>query len=73
MLIPRRGWSMIDAPGGPFWLPQADAAFTEALRATLRPNIPVIELDCNVNDAEFADRCAEELLAHLADSLRSPR
>ena len=73
VLIPRRGWSMIDAPGGPFWLPQADAAFTEALRATLRPNIPVIELDCNVNDAEFADRCAEELLAHLADSLRSPR
>jgi hypothetical protein len=39
-----------------------------ALRGRLRPDIPVIEMDCNINDPEFADRCAESLL----DSLKKP-
>jgi uncharacterized protein (UPF0261 family) len=65
VLIPLQGWSMIDAPGQPFWLPEADAAFADALRATLREDIPIIELDCNVNDPLFASRCAHELLAYL--------
>lgn len=62
VLLPLRGWSMIDAPGGPFWWPEADHAFAEALKAALRPDISVLELDCNVNDPEFARRCAETLL-----------
>jgi uncharacterized protein (UPF0261 family) len=69
VLVPLRGWSMIDAPGGPFWWPEANHAFLEALKAKLRPDIPLIELDCNVNDAEFARRCAEMLL----EFLRQPR
>jgi len=63
VLLPLRGWSMIDAPGGPFWWPEADHAFAQSLKAALRPDIPVLELDCNVNDPEFARRCAETLLA----------
>ena len=65
VLIPLRGWSMIDSPGGPFWWPEANQAFVEALKADLRPGIPVIEVDANVNDAEFARRCAEELLKRM--------
>ncbi len=70
VLIPLRGWSMIDSPGGPFWWPEADQAFADALKATLRPGIPVIEIDANVNDPEFSQRCAETLLEQLANKLR---
>jgi uncharacterized protein (UPF0261 family) len=31
----------------------------------LKPGIPVIEMDNNVNDPEFADRAVETLLAML--------
>jgi len=67
VLIPLRGWSMIDSPGGPFWWPEADRAFADALKTRLRPDIPVIEIDANVNHPEFARRCAEELLAEMRD------
>jgi uncharacterized protein (UPF0261 family) len=65
VLLPRRGWSMIDAPGGPFWWPEADQAFADALKKNLRPDIPVVEMDVNVNDAAFARRCAEALLDNI--------
>jgi len=65
VLLPLQGLSMIDAPGGPFWWPEADAAFVAALKAGLRPGIPVIEMDCNVNDPPFAERCARCLLENL--------
>jgi uncharacterized protein (UPF0261 family) len=65
VLIPLKGLSMIDAPGGPFWWPEADQALFDSLRRRLRPDIPVIEIDANVNDAEFARQCAETLLASM--------
>ena len=65
VLIPLRGLSMIDAEGEPFWWPEADRALAEALKENLRDDIPVIEMDCTVNDPEFARKCAETLLAML--------
>jgi uncharacterized protein (UPF0261 family) len=65
VLIPLGGVSMIDAPGEPFWWPEANAALFEALKGNLRPDIPVIELDSNVNDPQFAHRCAEVLLESM--------
>ena len=67
VLIPLGGWSMIDAPGGPFWWPEADQAFADALKSALRSDIPVIEIDANVNDPEFARQCAETLLREMKD------
>ena len=72
VLLPLQGVSMIDAPGGPFWWPEADAAFAAALRARLRPDIPVIEMNCNINDPAFAERCAQCLLDHLKHSRKDP-
>ena len=66
VLLPLRGVSMLDRPGEPFWNPAADAACYEALRRNLRPEIRCIEIDANINDHEFADRAAEELLTRLA-------
>jgi len=65
VLLPLGGWSMIDAPGGPFWWPEADQALADALKSRLRPDIAVIEMDCNVNDPEFARRAAETLLTAI--------
>jgi uncharacterized protein (UPF0261 family) len=70
LIIPTRGFSMIDAPGGSFWSPEADGALIQALKSHLRPGIPVIELDCNINDPVFAETCAETLLRHVAAGAR---
>jgi len=64
VLLPLGGLSMIDAPGAPFWWPEADKALFDSLKERLRPDIPVIEIDANVNDPEFAGRCAETLLGY---------
>jgi uncharacterized protein (UPF0261 family) len=65
VLIPLKGVSQLDSPGGAFWDPQADRACFEAIKRNLKPNIPVNELDNNINDPEFADRAAETLLEML--------
>lgn len=65
ILFPLKGVSQLDSPGGAFWDPQADRACFEAIKGKLKPGIPIIELDNNINDPEFADRAAETLLDML--------
>jgi len=66
LLLPQKGFSVIAAPGGTFHDPAADEAFFQEVKKNLRPSIPVIEMDCVVNDQEFAERCAQVLLAQIA-------
>jgi uncharacterized protein (UPF0261 family) len=66
VLLPLRGVSQLDSEGGAFWWPEADAALFDAIRKNLRKDIPLHELDYNVNDPEFADAAAQVLL-HLVD------
>jgi uncharacterized protein (UPF0261 family) len=66
--LPLKGVSMLDAPGKEFWWPEADGALFEAVKQHRRPNIPVYELDHNINDDEFADAVAEKLLGFLRSS-----
>lgn len=65
ILLPLKGVSMLDSPGGDFWDPEADQACFNAIKQNIRPGIPVIELDYNINDPEFADKAAETLLEML--------
>lgn len=65
ILIPLKGVSMLDSPGGDFWDPEADTACFDAIKANLRPGIPVIEMENNINDPEFADAVADTLLNML--------
>jgi uncharacterized protein (UPF0261 family) len=65
VVLPLKGVSQLDSPGGQFWDPEADGACYETIKKDLRSGIPVIELDHNINDAEFADKCAELLLDML--------
>jgi uncharacterized protein (UPF0261 family) len=65
VLLPLHGLSMIGKPGGPFHWPEADQALFATLKDRLRPQIAVIELEANINDAAFAEACAAELLKHI--------
>jgi uncharacterized protein (UPF0261 family) len=65
VLLPLRGVSMIDLEGKPFHLPEANEALFEALRRNLRPDIPLVEMDCDINAPAFAARCAETLLGSI--------
>ena len=65
VLLPLRGISAYDREGSAWYGPEADAALFDALRAALRPDIPVRELDCHINDPVFADALADRLLCAL--------
>ena len=65
IILPLKGVSMLDSLGGQFWDPEADKACYDAIKNNLKPGIPVIESDHNINDPEFSDLCAQTLLAML--------
>ena len=65
VLIPRRGISVISAPGGPFHDATADAALFSSLETGLRPDILRMTLDCEINDPAFALACVEALLENI--------
>jgi uncharacterized protein (UPF0261 family) len=73
VLIPRRAISIISAPGQPFHDRAADDALFAALRSHLRPEIPVIEMDVEINDPAFARACADALLANVAQTQKINR
>jgi uncharacterized protein (UPF0261 family) len=65
VLFPMGGLSVIDAPGGAFWWPEADRALLAGLKQALRPEIALVEMACNINDPAFAQRAAETLLQFI--------
>lgn len=64
-IMPLRGVSAIDRQGQPFYDPEADEAFLNALKANLSPNVTLIEMDCHINDPEYADAMANTLIRAL--------
>jgi uncharacterized protein (UPF0261 family) len=65
IILPLQGVSMLDSEGGAFWDPAADRACYAAIKRNLKPDIPVIEMDNNINDPEFSGKVAETLLGML--------
>ena len=61
-LIPRRGVSMLDADGQLFCDRVADQAMIDGIKANLKPAIPLVEVDLNINDAAFAAKAVSMLL-----------
>jgi uncharacterized protein (UPF0261 family) len=66
VLIPRKAISVISAPGQKFNDPAADKALFDGIKSNLRKDIEVIEMDCAINDAAFAEACANALLKNMA-------
>jgi uncharacterized protein (UPF0261 family) len=58
---------MLDGDGQPFCDREADRAIFEAIKANVKPGLPVVEVDLNINDPAFAAKAVEmmlELLRH---------
>ncbi len=64
-LIPEGGVSALDAPGKPFWDPDADAALFTALAETVRvtTNRQLIRLPHHINDPAFAAALVQQFRA----------
>ncbi len=65
VLIPRKAISVISAPGQKFNDPAADKLLFDSIKSNLRKDIEVIEVDCAINDAAFAEACANALLKNI--------
>jgi uncharacterized protein (UPF0261 family) len=63
VVVPTRGFSLADVEGGDLWDPDADAAFVDALEASLRDEIAFERVDTHVNDPAFADLVVARYLA----------
>jgi len=62
LFIPLKGVSAIDREGMPFYDPEADAALFESIKEHLKPHVGIREMDCHINDPEFAEAMAKTLL-----------
>jgi uncharacterized protein (UPF0261 family) len=65
VLLPKKAISVISAPGQKFHDPEADRALFDGLKTNLSKDIPVVEIDCAINDAPFAEACAQALLKNM--------
>ena len=63
LVLPLLGFSAYDIAGGPFFDPDADAAFVSAVKSGLRPGIRVVEVDAHINAPAFADAALELYLS----------
>jgi len=54
ILFPARGWSSLDRKGSVLHDPEEDKIFVQKLRSNLKTEIQIEELDCHLEDDEFA-------------------
>jgi uncharacterized protein (UPF0261 family) len=55
VLIPQKGWSSVDTVGNPTYDPEEDRIFVRELKAHLKPEVEVIEVDANMEEPLFAE------------------
>jgi uncharacterized protein (UPF0261 family) len=72
-LIPLRGVSMLDGDGQPFCDREADRAMFDAIKAKVKPGIPIVEVDLNINDPAFSAKAVEMMLELIQKPNLTPR
>ena len=65
MLIPLKGFSEPNAPGKPFYDPAADREFLRVLKAGLRKDIELYEMDAHINDDAFIGEAVRRMMDML--------
>ena len=75
LLLPDGGVSLLDAPGQPFWDPEADRALFQAIEATLQRSERrrLIRLPHNINEPAFAAALVENFLDVVGPAERAVR
>jgi uncharacterized protein (UPF0261 family) len=69
-LIPLKGVSILDGDGEMFCDREADQAMFDAIKADLNDDIPVVEIDHNINDPEFSAKAVEMMLELIAQGAK---
>ncbi|KAJ5832415.1 hypothetical protein N7474_000726 [Penicillium riverlandense] len=70
VVLPTGGVSMLDAPGQPFWDPEADKILFDMLEEQAKAaGIPVVRDPRHINDTEFAQAVAEDLVRLIQGKL----
>lgn len=71
LLLPLQGVSMIDSPGQPFYGPEEDAMLFKTLKENVTsPLVEIIEINANINDAEFSTAAAQKLIELITEKHR---
>jgi uncharacterized protein (UPF0261 family) len=55
VVLPLRGVSQFDEPGGMFYDPEGREALVQSLKQHIAPKVEVVEIDANINDPAFSD------------------
>ncbi len=71
-LLPTRGGHCWDLPGGPLCDPEGLAAFCDQMRASCPPGVTLTELDCHINDPDFAAAALAVVDGWIADGTLPP-
>ena len=71
VLLPTKAISVISAPGQKFHDSVADRILFTTMKSFLRKDVELVEKDCVINAPEFAQACAEKLLANIAKAKRA--
>jgi uncharacterized protein (UPF0261 family) len=66
VLLPTKAISVISAEGKSFHDAAADTALFAAIKSNLKPGVPVIEMEVEINDPAFSAACAKALLENIA-------
>jgi uncharacterized protein (UPF0261 family) len=64
VVVPNQGFSPANRRGKALYDPEADRAFVEVLKRSLKPSIRIVEVDAHINDELFAKQ-AVDLLCEL--------
>ena len=69
LLIPENGVSALDAEGGPFWHPEADAVLFSELESAIeqQPGRQIRRLPLHINDPQFAQELVRAFLELARD------
>lgn len=68
ILLPLKGFSEPNAVGKPFYDPQADRQFIDALKTAVKKEIGIFEIDAHINDEAFI----REAFLQMMDMLDKP-
>ena len=71
LILPLQGGNDWDRPGGPLSDPEGLEAFIDAMRASCPPNVDLLEIDADINDAAFSETVLKVFDSWLADGTLS--
>jgi uncharacterized protein (UPF0261 family) len=72
VMVPRKGWSVYGAPGGPLHDETGNRDLVKVLREHLKEGIQLTEIDAHINDAAFVDACVDQLVTSMEKEHTTP-